>query len=172
MREKRKRAESLFGVPRTIPRGKVEREPGITRRAARCKNYCGVWKAYVETIFEEELNGWYRLESAWPSPRTFCVSGLIHSRNHSTNPDHNAFNPRLTHPGNIRRMTHLSSDRLEQRGYCPPACFRRKIRTDEQFGQHTDGTIAICFAFYRARTRLPCIEPSILLDSAIKNVLF
>ncbi len=24
-----------------------------------------------KTIFEEELNGWYRLESAWPSPRTY-----------------------------------------------------------------------------------------------------
>ena len=30
-------------------------------------------RSYFETIFKEELNGWYRLESAWPSPRTFGV---------------------------------------------------------------------------------------------------
>jgi hypothetical protein len=28
-------------------------------------------RPYFEAIFEEELNDWYRLESAWPSPRTF-----------------------------------------------------------------------------------------------------
>jgi hypothetical protein len=28
-------------------------------------------RPYFEAIFEGELNGWYRLESAWPSPRTF-----------------------------------------------------------------------------------------------------
>ena len=29
-----------------------------------------VIRPYFEAIFEEELNSWYRLESAWPSPRT------------------------------------------------------------------------------------------------------
>ncbi len=28
-------------------------------------------RPYFEIIFEEELNGWDRQESAWPSPRTF-----------------------------------------------------------------------------------------------------
>ena len=28
-------------------------------------------RPYFKAIFEEELNSWYRLESAWPSPRTF-----------------------------------------------------------------------------------------------------
>ena len=28
-------------------------------------------RPYFEMVFEEELNGWRRLESAWPSPRTF-----------------------------------------------------------------------------------------------------
>jgi hypothetical protein len=28
-------------------------------------------RPYFKAIFEEELNGWYRLESAWPSPRTY-----------------------------------------------------------------------------------------------------
>jgi hypothetical protein len=30
-------------------------------------------RPYFKTIFAEELNSWYRLESAWPSPRTFEV---------------------------------------------------------------------------------------------------
>ena len=28
-------------------------------------------RPYFEMILEEELNGWHRLESAWPLPRTF-----------------------------------------------------------------------------------------------------
>jgi hypothetical protein len=28
-------------------------------------------RPYFKAIFEEELNGWYRLERAWPSPRTY-----------------------------------------------------------------------------------------------------
>jgi hypothetical protein len=91
------------------------------------------WRSSAFSSISSDL---LRVASATAPLTKLLLFGRVHSHNLSTARNPTAFNPRLTKPGKNRRMTRLSSDRVEQRGYCTRSRFRRKFRTDVQIGQH------------------------------------